>query len=150
MDAASFSTGQGCPVEKPRNPTAHLEGRRPGRRVIRGAISFGYFSLLRASCSPPFGPASPFARARSACVGKQRKVPRPPVGGRKPAAGEPDRRIATTEDCRYWMTSHAAVGERFRPAPERRAKENRLAPATSLRHTKKPASAGFLANPRFS
>ena len=27
------------------------------------AISLGYFSLLRASCPPPFGPASPFACA---------------------------------------------------------------------------------------
>src|SRR6185369_684492 len=97
MDAASFSTGQGCPVEKPRSPPAHLEGRRPGRRVIRGALSFGYFSLLRASCPPPFGPASPFARARSACVGKQRKVTRPPAGGRKPAAGEQASDHATTK-----------------------------------------------------
>ena len=91
MDAASFSTGQGCPVEKPRNPTAHLEGRRPGRRVIRGAFSFGYFSL-----------------------GKQRKVTRPPAGGRKPAAGEPGRDYATTRDggsgrpaFGYWRTPPA-------------------------------------------
>jgi len=29
----------------------------------RGGLSLGYFSLLRASRPPPFGPASPFARA---------------------------------------------------------------------------------------
>ena len=65
MDAGQFFARAGCPVEKPRTPPAHLEGRRPVRRVIRGALSFGYFSL-----------------------GKQRKVTRPPAGGRKPAAGE--------------------------------------------------------------
>ena len=73
-DAGQFFARAGCPVEKPRHPTAHLEGRRPGRRVIRGALLFGYFLL-----------------------GKQEKVTRPLAGGRKPAAGEPDRNDATTE-----------------------------------------------------
>ena len=73
-DAGQFFARAGCPVEKPRNPLAYLEGQRPGRRGIRGAVSFGYFSL-----------------------GKQRKVTRPPAGGRKPAAGEPGRDIATTK-----------------------------------------------------
>src|ERR1700761_9787729 len=73
-DAGQFFARAGCPVEKPRNPHAYLEGRRPGRRVIRGAVSFGYFSL-----------------------GKQRKVTRPPAGGRKPAAGEQAGRNETTE-----------------------------------------------------
>ena len=72
MDAGQFVVRAGCPVDKPRNPSAHLEGRRPGRRVIRGALLFGYFSL-----------------------GKQRKVTRPPAGGRKPAAGGPGRGDAT-------------------------------------------------------
>jgi hypothetical protein len=60
---ASFSPGQDALSKNPVTPPAHLEGQRPGRRVIRAALSFGYFSLLRASCPPPFGPASPFARA---------------------------------------------------------------------------------------
>ena len=76
MDAASFSTGQGCPVEKPRNPTAHLEGRRPGRRVIRGALLFGYFDAKLVPWD---------------LLGKQEKVTRAAVAARKPAAGEPDR-----------------------------------------------------------
>ena len=64
-DAGQFFARAGCPVEKPRNPPAHLEGRRPGRRVIRGALLFGYFLL-----------------------GKQEKVTRAAAAARKPAAGE--------------------------------------------------------------
>src|SRR5579862_8882796 len=95
MDAASFSTGQGCPVEKPRNPPAHLEGQRPGRRVIRGALLFGYFLL-----------------------GKQEKVTRPPAGGRKPAAGEPGRDTATTKHRRSESVLHRKVEvETFPRAP---------------------------------
>ena len=69
-----------------KNPGARPRTWRaqPGRRVIRGALSFGYFSL-----------------------GKQRKVTRPPAGGRKPAAGGPGRRIATSK--------HRGSGSR--PAP---------------------------------
>ena len=60
----------------------------PGRRLIRGALSLGYFSL-----------------------GKQRKVTRPPAGGRKPAAGEPGRRHATTEgqEQSHWTPAFAGV-----------------------------------------
>ena len=72
MDAGQFFARAGCPVEKPRNPPAHLEGQRPGRRVIRGALLFGYFLL-----------------------GKQEKVTRPSADGRKPAAGEPGCRSVT-------------------------------------------------------
>src|ERR1700761_1270267 len=74
-DAGQFFARAGCPVEKPRNPHAYLKGRRPARRGIRGAVSFGYFSL-----------------------GKQRKVTRAAVAARTPAAGEPDRGDATTAD----------------------------------------------------
>jgi len=69
MDAASFSTGHGCPVEKPRSPHAYLpskgrKARHPGFRFFWHCHHLGgYFSLLRASCPPPLGPASPFARA---------------------------------------------------------------------------------------
>src|SRR6516225_12066425 len=65
----------GCPVEKPGRPSRTGRPHRPA--PDGGAVSFGYFSL-----------------------GKQRKVTRPPAGGRKPAAGEPDRDIATIEDLR--------------------------------------------------
>src|ERR1700743_2157230 len=81
-DAGQFFARAGCPVEKPRNPHAYLEGQRPARRGIRGAVSFGYFSL-----------------------GKQRKVTRSPAGGRKPAAGEPGRDPATTADSGPRMTA---------------------------------------------
>ena len=40
------------------------------------AISLGYFSLLRASCPPPFGPASPFARAPARAWANKEKVTR--------------------------------------------------------------------------
>jgi hypothetical protein len=47
-------------------------------------------------------------RTRScACVSKQRKVTRPPAGGRKPAAGEHAGRDATVRRHRNWMTSFA-------------------------------------------
>jgi len=79
-EAASFSTGQGRPVEKPRNPHAYLPSN--GRKACHPGCSFfwhchhlgGYFSL-----------------------GKQRKVTRTTAAIRKPAAGEPGRDIATTE-----------------------------------------------------
>jgi len=70
---ASFSPGQDA---LSKNPGAHPRTWRakPGRRVIRGALLFGYFLL-----------------------GKQEKVTRAAAAARKPAAGEPDRRIATTK-----------------------------------------------------
>ena len=40
------------------------------------AISLGYFSLLRASCPTPFGPASPFACAPAHAWASKRKVTR--------------------------------------------------------------------------
>ena len=112
LDAAFDSA---LDLRGPRNPPAHLEGAARKARHP-GAFSFGYFSLLRASCPPPFGPASPFARARSACVGKQRKVTWPPAGGRKPAAGEPDRDDTTNERKVISLTSlrllNSASGKR--------------------------------------
>ena len=60
---ASFSPVHGCAVEKPRSPPAHPQGRMPGGRV-RGVASL----LRRASCPPPFGPASLFAAAPAAAV----------------------------------------------------------------------------------
>jgi len=83
MDAGQFFARAGCPVEKPRSPPAHLEGEARKARHP-GALLFGYFLL-----------------------GKQEKVTRPPAGGRKPAAGEPGRRISTTK--------HRGSGSR--PAP---------------------------------
>jgi hypothetical protein len=48
----------GCPkpCRKARPRLTDLPGRRPGKRQAGCS-----FSLLRASCPPPFGPASPFA-----------------------------------------------------------------------------------------
>src|SRR5579859_7448399 len=40
------------------------------------------FLLLRASCPPPFGPASPFARAPARAWASKRKVTRPSAEGR--------------------------------------------------------------------
>jgi hypothetical protein len=56
---------------EPHGPTAR-EARK------RGGLSLGYFSLLRASCPSPFGPASPFAPVPDGRVAKQREVTRPP------------------------------------------------------------------------
>ena len=41
MDAGQFGVRAGCPVDKPRNPPAHLEGDSP-----EGASSGGPFSLV--------------------------------------------------------------------------------------------------------
>ncbi|PMQ06622.1 hypothetical protein DyAD56_03940 [Dyella sp. AD56] len=62
----------GSPVEKPGDPSRTGRLHRPA--PSGGALLFGYFLL-----------------------GMQEKVTRPPAGGRKPAAGEPDRDHATTE-----------------------------------------------------
>jgi hypothetical protein len=44
MDASQFFVRAGCPVEKPRNPSAHFAGnaRKAG---TRGLLLFGYFLL---------------------------------------------------------------------------------------------------------
>ena len=94
-DAASFSTGHGCPVEKPRNPTAYLPSK--GRKARHPGCSFfwhchhlgGYFLL-----------------------GKQEKVPQPSAEGRKPAAGEQPSHIATTKRSENWNPGLAPLGVR--------------------------------------
>jgi hypothetical protein len=73
---ARFSTVQGCTVRKPRPPHAdplHMDVQRARRR---GALSLGYFSLLRASCPPPL--RGRLRRSRRSCgaVGTQREVTR--------------------------------------------------------------------------
>src|SRR5579859_5486713 len=70
---ASLASGQDALSTNPATRTRTYRAP-PDRRLVRGALSLGYFSL-----------------------GKQRKVTRPPAGGRKHAAGEPSRRNATTK-----------------------------------------------------
>ena len=65
-----------CRKARP-DPRARSAAGAEGRRT-QGAVLFGYFLLLRASCPTPFGPASLFARAPGAVVGKQEKVTRRP------------------------------------------------------------------------
>src|SRR6185312_16786031 len=48
MDAGQFGVRAGCPVDKPRNPTANLAGRMPARRVSGVSFSLGYFSFGQA------------------------------------------------------------------------------------------------------
>ena len=48
MDANQFGVRAGCPVDKPRNPTADLAGRMPARRVSGVSFSLGYFSFGQA------------------------------------------------------------------------------------------------------
>ena len=61
-DGLAFSRGQE-PARKARPRLTDLPGRRPGKRQP------GWPSLLlRASCPPPFGPASPFTRVPDARV----------------------------------------------------------------------------------
>jgi|GEM_PF-1800833 len=100
MDAASFSTGHGRPVEKPRNPSAYLPGcarkaRHPGCLSLWHCHHLGGYFLL----------------------GKQEKVTRPSAEGRKPAAGEQPSHIATTKRYRHWSTSHMAVASASGPRP---------------------------------
>jgi hypothetical protein len=74
---AGESAGMPIPFRRGRSPVEKLGTRprtwraKPGRRLIRGALSLGYFSL-----------------------GKQRKVTRPPAGGRN--ARRVGGQIATT------------------------------------------------------
>src|ERR1700761_5984515 len=68
----TFRQGR-SPVEKPGRPSRTCRAKSSAS-AKRGALSFGYFSLA-----------------------KQRKVTRPPAGGRKPAAGEHANGNATTE-----------------------------------------------------
>src|SRR5574337_1989911 len=44
-DAGQFGVRAGCPVDKPRSPSANLAGRMPARRVSGVAFLFGYLSL---------------------------------------------------------------------------------------------------------
>src|SRR5579859_2023829 len=85
---ASLASGQEALSTNPATRTRTYRAP-PDRRLIRGALSLGYFSL-----------------------GKQRKVTRPPAGGRKHAAGEPDRHSATTKPCLSFSAPHGH-SERF-------------------------------------
>jgi hypothetical protein len=71
-----ISTGQGWPVRNPRPPHANPWCRDAPRARTRGALSLGYFSLLRASCPPPL--RGRLRRSRRSCgaVGTQREVTR--------------------------------------------------------------------------
>ncbi|SFS17037.1 hypothetical protein SAMN05216570_3451 [Dyella sp. OK004] len=75
------TTGTSCRKARPTLTDSEGEARRARNR---GAFSFGYFSL-----------------------GKQRKVTRPPAGGRKLAAGEPGCNNANIEALHYWMIRFA-------------------------------------------
>jgi len=78
-DVDAFSSGQES-GRKARPRLTNLPGTSPAS-AKRGGLLFGYFLLLRASCPPPFGPASLFARAPGACVASQEKVARAPKEG---------------------------------------------------------------------
>jgi len=95
-------------------PCAAVRGGRsgPAGGIGKDADSFSPGQEPRRKARPPLTnwPAKP-ASAKWGCpslwhchhlggyflLGKQEKVTRPPAGGRKPAAGEPGRRHATTE-----------------------------------------------------
>ncbi len=92
-DASQFVVRAGCPDDKPRNPTANLPGKARKAPIPGGALSLGYFSL-----------------------GKQRKVTRPPAGGRNArrvggqAAAAQKRTDHTPRDNpaqSHWMTRFA-------------------------------------------
>ena len=110
MDANSFSPGQE-PCRKARPPLTNLPGFQPGKR--QAGCLFFWLLFLTAGILPSALRADFAVRARScACVGKQRKVTRPPAGGRKPAAGEHAGDNATTRDWLNW--THAFAGRRTR------------------------------------
>src|ERR1700761_6704706 len=71
----SLFAGAGAPSKSPAAPHVPV-GLKARQAPSGGALSFGYFSLLRASCPPPFGPASPFARAPARAWASKRKVTR--------------------------------------------------------------------------
>ena len=45
MDASQFGVWAGCPVDKPRSPTADFPGRDARKARKRGGLLFGYFLL---------------------------------------------------------------------------------------------------------
>jgi hypothetical protein len=98
MEGLAFSCGQatawmpelrqrrsGCPspLEKPGPDSRTCRPWMGGKRQAGWPFSLVTFSLLRASCPTPFGPASLFARASCACVATQRESNSVAVGDRK-------------------------------------------------------------------
>ena len=106
-DAASFSTGHGCPVEKPRNPHAYLEGRRPGRRVIRGAVSFGIATIsvvtFLYSGHPALRPSGRLRRSNALLRVRGQAKKSDPASGRRTEAR---RRRARSRQRENQMQSH--------------------------------------------
>ena len=93
-EADSFSSGQE-PRRKARPPLTNWLGEAqtaPSGVLFLLALPPSRWLLFFTPGILPSALRAGFAvRTRScACVGKQRKVTRPPAGGRKPAAGEPD------------------------------------------------------------
>jgi len=85
MDAGVEATQEQLPDGLSKNPAARPRTGQTG--CLTGAkagwpFSLVTFSLLRASCPTPFGPAALFACASCACVATQRESNSPSEGGR--------------------------------------------------------------------
>ena len=96
-DVDSFSSGQArtwmseveqrrsscrSPVEKPGPSSRTCRAWMSGKRQAGWPSLWVIFLLLRASCPPPFGPASLFVRAPSADVATQEKSDSVAIGAR--------------------------------------------------------------------
>jgi hypothetical protein len=111
MDAGVEATQDAvarCPVDKPRNPTADFPGRMPGKRGSGVAFSFGYFSLIPASCPPPFGPAALFARAPGAVVATQEKSDSVAAGDRPLCTWDAGEQLRKREPLLNWVETRTA------------------------------------------
>ena len=69
-------------------------------------------------------------------LGKQRKVTRPPAGGRKPAAGEPGRRIATTKAQEQSHRTPASAGVTAKECSHKAREASTPRPAPTLTQRK--------------
>src|SRR6185312_164104 len=84
QEVGSFSTAQGCAVEKPGSGSRTCRAGMPGKRQVGWPSLLVTYLLLRASCPPPFGPAALFAPVPDGRVATQEISNSRAEGARKP------------------------------------------------------------------
>ena len=111
----------GCPMPMPfrqhmdvlsKSPApAHgLAGQESGKRQAGWPFSLVTFSLLRASCPPPFGPASPFACAPAHAWPRKEKVTRLPKADESSCSQMPSRQAKASRASALLQWHSASVG----------------------------------------
>ncbi len=153
-DGLAFSRGQDARSKSPA-PAHGLAGQESGKRQAGWPFSLVTFSLLRASCPPPFGPASPFACAPAHAWPRKEKVTRLPKADESSCSEVPVHRTRASRASAL-LQGHASSCARaeVRLLPDQpSAVEKRLAGMTSERQAclRRPAQgARFNANTAFN